>query len=228
MEPLTAMAIMSGASLLGSYGSARMSQGSAREQMAFQERMSNSAMQRQVADAKAAGVNPMLVAKLGGASTPQGAMANIPDFGQAIQRGASSAQSLATATKTMEEIPLVQAQTEVQKMSVPKIEAEINKISAEVPDIQARTALTNLNIREKSIVLSTLEATEAAGGREAVQALLYSIDRNFFRSLIETSYAVEAGVKATAQDVMKFLQNWSRSLSDGPVKDIVVELIPGG
>lgn len=227
MDPFTAMAVMSGASYLGSRQSARMSQGSAREQMAFQERMSNSAMQRQVTDAKAAGINPMLVGKLGGASTPQGAMANIPDFGQAIQRGASSAQSLATATKTMEEIPLVQAQTEVQKMSVPKIEAEINKISAEIPDIQARTALTNLNVREKSIVLSTLEATEAAGGREAVQALLYSIDRNFFRSLIETSYAVEAGVKATAEDVMKFLQNWSKSLS-GPVKDIVVELIPGG
>lgn len=49
----------------------------AREAMAFSERMSSTAHVREVNDLKAAGINPMLSAKLGGASSPGGINATV-------------------------------------------------------------------------------------------------------------------------------------------------------
>lgn len=63
---------------------------SAREQMDFQERMSNTAHQREIKDLKAAGLNPILSSKLGGASSPGGAQPNIVNEMAPMENSAKS------------------------------------------------------------------------------------------------------------------------------------------
>jgi len=83
----------------------------AREQMAWQERMSSTAHQREVADLRAAGLNPILSVSKGGpgASSPSGAMPQIQNEGAAALQGAASALALQQGEA---QLNLIKAQTE--------------------------------------------------------------------------------------------------------------------
>lgn len=111
MNPLViAAGIGAAANLAGSIGSGMASAKAAQKQMDFQERMSNTAYQRAAADLSAAGLNRILA--IGSpATTPGGAMAQIPDYGASMSSGAqagmgvmSSAQSIAQSKAQTDQI----------------------------------------------------------------------------------------------------------------------------
>lgn len=105
--------ISGGLSGAGQWLSNAQQAGMSREQMAFQERMSNTSWQRAVKDMKKAGINPMLaVSRGGGASTPSGAQTTVGNVGEKAASGAMSAlQTLAQTQQIEAQTRLTGAQT---------------------------------------------------------------------------------------------------------------------
>lgn len=105
-----------GLSFLGSRGVNRANSAIAQRQMDFQREMSNTSYQRSMADMRAAGLNPILAYKTGGASTPSGA--SIPaqnEIEPAINSALAVRRQNADLQLTQAQTALTQNQSEIAR-----------------------------------------------------------------------------------------------------------------
>jgi hypothetical protein len=253
MDPTSAL-IMGGASLasglLGASSAKSVNKrqvGLSREQMAFQERMSSTAYQRAMADMRKAGINPIMAAKVGGASTPAGAMATLKDPYQAGINAAVQSKQMQLADANIDK---VKATTAKEVATTNEIDQKVNagywqnvsnnltqqdrKISTEILNIMANTSATRL-----SNTIKNWEYTYFKGRGYPSQVLITTMENGMKTDLyhnmnkerkkqyFNTVYTALDKVMRNADEVV---QNPQKYLSDNfsPLVASGLSLILGG
>lgn len=163
VAPLVAAGLITGgASLLGGLMQNRASAKQAEAQMDFQERMSSTAHQREVADLRAAGLNPILSATGGaGASSPGGAMAPVVNvLGPAVSSAVDTYRAGSEVQKRNQEYNIDRPKEQAANVLTAAMNAPVQALTQALPPI-IESAITSAYKAVQDVPSQVLPAVQA-------------------------------------------------------------------
>lgn len=187
--------LAAGAALVGSLYRNQEAKRSAKRQMEFQAGMSNTSWQRGMADMKAAGLNPMLAYRMGGASTPQGAMYNPENVGTAATDGYLKG---AQADQAKAQTGLTQAQEQKVQAEAARIE-QATEFEAVVHDERWPRLFATMS--PENVAASGLAVLEGVDIEQVLRNKNYQIPEAGRKNLERFLYRVQGFKGTIAQEI---------------------------
>lgn len=177
-----------GSALIGREGAKEQNAANAHQaalQMEWQERMSNTAHQREIRDLRAAGLNPILSGTGGaGSSTPPGAMARMENVDAATASSAMQAATVAESLKNLKETnKQIRADTTLKTQDAYRSSATTEREKQEAFLVEQRTKTEKENTKAAehtaSILSNSAKAAELEGDIDETKygAIMRYIDR---------------------------------------------------
>jgi hypothetical protein len=191
------------AAVAGSVITGAFNKRSADKQMRFQDNQSRTQYQRAVADMRAAGLNPMLAAKLGGNAAMSGASATMPDLGSTLNSATSIANQknvqdaqvaqieLGNKIRSLKDLPEAMVKGMPYKIASMFVETIVDAIGDDVTVIQGKAAdelkstfryLKNASVEfaaETSKKLAIEYQKAKSGGKSEIVSALESLMKLF-------------------------------------------------